>query len=374
MEYNHEWFTINRLCQYSNRSTEADYLESEKTASMKNIRLLMLVMGFTFSMFAITDYIYYGGADTFLVSLALRGAALVITIASFFLVEKINRYDRALLALTFIELSVFSVYLLILYNQQGREPILTFMTMMLFILTVFLIPNIWKNCFLAGCAIWAGYILFSFFFGSPDEKPPLIQRAIYLGICLASCAIFLYGREKYRRRQFATEKLLEFMCITDRLTGIYNRGRFEHVLNLWIKNMRHDPFCLLLFDIDNFKRVNDCFGHIVGDQVLIGITSLVTAHIRDDDVFARWGGEEFVILFGNTTLEHAAELADRLRRAVECDSFEEAGNITISIGVIQYQRGETISDFVKRVDEKMYLAKQTGKNKVIIGDPSALCV
>ena len=365
MEYNHEWFTISRLCQYSNRDTEAIFLEKEKENSMRTIRILMLVMGFTFSMFAVTDYIYYGGVGAFQISLGLRLLAMFITILSFFLIGKISRYDHALLALTFIELSVYFIYLLILYNQQGREPVLTFMTMMLFILTVFLIPNIWKNCLFAGCAIWVLYIAFCLFFGHPDERPPLIQRAIYLGISLASCAIFLYGRENYRRKQFATEKLLEYMCITDRLTGIYNRGRFEHVLNLWIKNMRHDPFCLLLFDIDNFKRVNDSFGHTVGDQVLLGTTSLVTAHIRDDDVFARWGGEEFVILFGNTTLEQAAEMAERLRKAVENNSFEEAGSITISVGVIQYRRGETVSDFVKRVDEKMYQAKQVGKNLVV---------
>jgi diguanylate cyclase (GGDEF)-like protein len=185
-----------------------------------------------------------------------------------------------------------------------------------------------------------------------------------------SCAIFLYGRKNSQRRQFAAEKLLEFMSITDRLTGIYNRGRFEFVLNLWIKGMRHDPFCLLLFDIDDFKEVNDRLGHSAGDKVLIEITQTVTANIRGDDVFARWGGEEFVILFGTTDLAQAAELAERLRKAVEDNRGGEAEKVTISIGVAQYRRDETILDFINRADEKMYEAKRAGKNQVVAERPA----
>jgi diguanylate cyclase (GGDEF)-like protein len=161
------------------------------------------------------------------------------------------------------------------------------------------------------------------------------------------------------------------MSITDRLTGIYNRGRFEYILDLWIRNMRHDPFCLLLYDIDDFKKVNDHMGHAVGDQVLVETSKIISASIRDDDIFARWGGEEFVILFSGTKIERAAELAERLRKAVESNPCGEAGKITISIGVVEYRRGEpageTIPDFFKRVDAKMYEAKQSGKNRVVAG-------
>jgi len=135
--------------------------------------------------------------------------------------------------------------------------------------------------------------------------------------------------------------------------------------------MRHDPFCLLLFDIDNFKKFNDTYGHSVGDQILISTTQIVTAHIRDNDIFARWGGEEFVVLFSNTDIERAADLAERLRRAVENNNCGEAGKITISIGVAKYQRTETILTFINRADEKMYEAKKAGKNRVIVEDTLA---
>jgi diguanylate cyclase (GGDEF)-like protein len=155
------------------------------------------------------------------------------------------------------------------------------------------------------------------------------------------------------------------MSITDKLTGIYNRGRFEYVLGLWIKNMRHDPFCMIMIDIDDFKKINDNFGHNAGDQVLFNTTTIISANIRDDDIFARWGGEEFVILFGSTTINRATELAERLRVAISNNEYGEAGKITISIGVAQYRRTESLLEFINRADSKMYEAKKAGKNKVI---------
>jgi diguanylate cyclase (GGDEF)-like protein len=240
------------------------------------------------------------------------------------------------------------------------------MSVMLLILAAFLIPNRWKNCLFPGCVILAVYIIFCFFFKPQMESSAITQQGLYLGICLLSCAAFIYSREQSERKHFAAEQLLEFMAITDRLTGIYNRGRFEFVLNAWIKNMRHDPFCLLLFDIDDFKKVNDRFGHNAGDKVLIETTKVVTATIRDEDIFARWGGEEFVVLFGSINIDMATELAERVRKAVEANECGAAGKITITIGAAQYCREESVTEFVNRADAKMYEAKDAGKNKVFI--------
>ena len=365
MEYKQERFILNRLCEFSDRDTESEFMEYDKTASLNFVRFFMLLMGFTFALFSLSDYFFYGQGRVFFVSLGLRGTALFITVAAFFLLGRIGRYHHTLVMVTTTQMVVFVIYLVNLYNQQSNKPEIQFMTVMLFILAVFLIPNKWKNCLIGGCIIWWGYIVFCIVFSSSAVTSSLAQRGIYLSISFMTCAIFLFGREKSRRRQFAAEKLLEFMSITDRLTNIYNRGRFEHVLGLWIKNMRHAPFSLLLFDIDNFKKVNDRYGHTVGDQVLVGISNTVSANIRDEDLFARWGGEEFVIIFGDTGIEKAAELAERLRIAVEANPCSEAGVVTISIGIAEYRQGETITDFVNRADEKMYEAKKAGKNRVM---------
>jgi diguanylate cyclase (GGDEF)-like protein len=376
MKYSHERFIIGKLCEFKNREVEADFMEYEKATSLGLVRILILVLGFSFASFAVSDYYYYGTANELFVSLALRGAAIIITIVSSFLAASFKRFDHTLLLITFTELAVFVVYLLNLYasvlfanSQQIGTPAIThFMSILVLILAVFLIPNRWKNCLFASFFIATIYLIFCSVFQGQDDSPSVLQQGLHLGICLVSCAIFIYGKASSERKHFAAEKLLELMSITDWLTGIYNRRRFEYVLGLWIKNMRHDPFCLLLFDIDDFKKVNDTFGHKAGDEVLIKTVETVSSKIRDDDIFARWGGEEFVILFGGINIDMGKELAERLRKAVENNPCGEAGKITISIGVVQYDRSdsnESLENFVKRVDEKMYEAKKAGKNKVV---------
>jgi len=365
MEQKSERFLINKFCEFKDRETESDFMEYEKKISLKTVRILVLLMGFVFALFIISDYYYYSENSAFIAALILRTIALLISFIVCALVGSFKRYSNALTMVSASQLTVFGFYLLKLYFLPGSTSDLQFMTIVLFILTVFLIPNKWKNCLITGCFILVGYSTFSAIFSYTGELMLLLRSMCYLGICLAACAIFLYGREKSQRRQFVAEKLLEFMSITDRLTGIYNRGRFEHILGTWMKNMRHNPFCLLLFDIDDFKKVNDRFGHAVGDQVLIETTEIISANIRDEDIFARWGGEEFVILFGNTGLERSTELAERLRKAVEANPCAGIEKITISIGIAENQQGETITDFVNRADGKMYDAKKIGKNRVM---------
>ena len=364
MEYNHERYLLNKYCEFRNREAEADFMEHEKASNLKISRFMALFMGFVFAMFVFSDFHFFGDDSGFFISPMLRGIALLIAILTFIIADKFKRYEHTLLMISLVELLVFAIYLVKLYVYRETEPSMQFMTILLFLLTVFLIPNKWKNSLICGCIILASYIIFCSIFSFAGEIPSITQRGIYLLICLISCAIFIYGRESSERKHFAAEQLLKFMSITDRLTGIYNRGRFEHVIGTWIKNMRHDPFCLVLFDIDDFKKVNDRFGHNAGDEVLIGLAEIVSASIRDDDIFARWGGEEFVVLFSGVDVDKGAELAERIRKAVEGNTEGKAGRITISLGVVQYHREESIENIINRADEKMYEAKNAGKNQV----------
>jgi len=377
MESRHERYAINKFCEFKDREVESDFMEYEKVTSLGIIRILILIMGFSFALFVVSDYYYYGKESGFYFSLALRCTALIITAVSSFLAASFKRYNRTLILITITELAVFVIHLLNLYSSifsasgrhTGEPAISNFMSVLVLILAVFLIPNRWKNCLFAGIFIIISYLAFCSVFLSHIDSPSLLQQGLYLGICLASCAIFIYGRENSERKHFAAEKLLELITVTDWLTGIHNRRHFERILNLWIKNRRHDPFCLLFFDIDDFKIVNDTYGHNIGDEVLVKTVNIVSSKIRDDDIFARWGGEEFVILFGGVESDMGKELAERLRKAVENNPCGEAGKVTISIGVVQYNRDskddESPEDFVNRADEKMYEAKKAGKNRVV---------
>ena len=121
-----------------------------------------------------------------------------------------------------------------------------------------------------------------------------------------------------------------------------------------------------MFDIDHFKDFNDTYGHLIGDEVLIMLAENIDKHVRNTDTFARWGGEEFVILFPETTTEEAKIVCEKLRISIEHLSHKTAGGITASFGITQYIENDTIKTMFKRCDDALYEAKENGRNMVCV--------
>ncbi len=162
---------------------------------------------------------------------------------------------------------------------------------------------------------------------------------------------------------------MERLAITDKLTSIYNRRKFDEIIENEIKRAARyrTPLSLLLMDVDRFKRINDTYGHHMGDQVLRQVVRMIKENIRSSDVIARWGGDEIIILTPGIDLQNATLLAEKLRSLMEARSFirPHADNITMSIGVAQYQPGEKSNDLLRRADAALYQAKSNGRNCVI---------
>ncbi len=160
--------------------------------------------------------------------------------------------------------------------------------------------------------------------------------------------------------------LLERQATTDTLTGIFNRLKFNELLDFEIRSaLRYiHPLSLIMFDIDHFKSINDTYGHPVGDAVLREIAGLVNGNIRNVDLFARWGGEEFVILSPDTTLSAVRQLAEKLRQLIEVSSFSSPCRVTVSFGLAEFQENDVAGSFIKRADAALYLAKNLGRNRV----------
>lgn len=153
---------------------------------------------------------------------------------------------------------------------------------------------------------------------------------------------------------------------TDALTGIDNRIKFNQSLAIEIARATryNSPLSLIIFDIDHFKKVNDTFCHSVGDKVLKSLAKLVEANIRETDIFARWGGEEFVILAPGISLTETLELADKLRSKVEEFDFNKPQKVTLSFGVTAFKKGDSSTMLLNRADEALYRAKENGRNQV----------
>ena len=161
-------------------------------------------------------------------------------------------------------------------------------------------------------------------------------------------------------------RILAEMSSMDGLTQISNHRTVVEFLNAKINESHYDEKALsiAMFDIDNFKKVNDTKGHVFGDKILVDVARIIRDSIRDTDLVGRYGGEEFLVVFPNTDTFIAKEIAERIRNNIYLNEFEEHQKITVSGGVAQYEQGADV-DFIDRADQKLYLAKQRGKNQVV---------
>ncbi|MBS7663399.1 diguanylate cyclase [Pseudomonas lalucatii] len=166
---------------------------------------------------------------------------------------------------------------------------------------------------------------------------------------------------------------LEKLASTDRLTGLWTRLRLEEVAHQEIKRAtRYDlPLCLIFFDIDRFKTVNDQHGHETGDRVLSAVAQRIKAQLRESDCLCRWGGEEFIILMPHADLEHAAVMAEKLRILVAATPVTEQIGVTASFGVAQWRPGQSLRELMQCADQVLYLAKQRGRNRIECYAPPA---
>jgi diguanylate cyclase (GGDEF)-like protein/PAS domain S-box-containing protein len=162
------------------------------------------------------------------------------------------------------------------------------------------------------------------------------------------------------------EAALRELAETDSLTNISNRRVFHLHLDAAMELFRRyrNPFSVVLFDIDHFKRVNDTYGHDVGDSVLQKVAEIVGSNLRKSDLLARYGGEEFVVLSPEMNAEGALAFAEKIRRIVAHYDFPGVGRVTVSAGAALSTEGEETRELIRRVDEAMYAAKRNGRNRV----------
>jgi diguanylate cyclase (GGDEF)-like protein len=165
------------------------------------------------------------------------------------------------------------------------------------------------------------------------------------------------------------EKRLRKLAVVDALTGLHNRYHFQQVWDLELARLRRSAgqACVLMVDLDHFKAINDTHGHLVGDRVLVEVGRVLKQGVRDVDALARWGGEEFLLLMPDTSLDVALLVAERLRTGISaCVLGDQAGEvrITASFGLTELRSDDSLSQAIARADQAMYRSKTQGRNRV----------
>ncbi len=211
-----------------------------------------------------------------------------------------------------------------------------------------------------------------FFLRRSVNEPPLTPDDVEFADTVVKAAVVAVQRAKVLESTMADNRRLEVLAHTDPLTAVLNRRALTERLASELERVRRydSTVSLLLIDIDHFKRVNDSYGHLVGDDVLMDVGALLQSAVRAVDVVARYGGEEFVIALPETGLAGATVFAERIRELIEAHPFLHAGgsqlHLTASVGVASYPSPglETVEDLLATADQALYRAKAEGRNRV----------
>jgi diguanylate cyclase (GGDEF)-like protein len=192
-----------------------------------------------------------------------------------------------------------------------------------------------------------------------------LRTVLYINLAVSALATLLVlalTLPTIRRYQQRLEKAAS----TDSLTGLVNRQAFDFLFAAHLKDALRNKtnFSAVLFDIDDFKTINDKHGHLTGDAVIKGVTELTRSRGRASDIVARWGGEEFLVLLKHCELEAARHIAEDIRTGIEHHSFDLDKPVTVSLGVAMYKKGESTDGFFTRLDQALYRAKDKGRNRL----------
>ncbi|WP_421961450.1 GGDEF domain-containing protein [Pseudoalteromonas sp. ZZD1] len=201
------------------------------------------------------------------------------------------------------------------------------------------------------------------------HSPEMIVRIISCFLIVASLSGFYeYSRERYSQKLIVLAKENQFLANQDPLTGLPNR-RFivDYLSNNELNISKELPLSIVLFDIDNFKKINDSYGHGIGDQALVHFANVFTHTSRGNDIIARWGGEEFLLVLEDTDKNLAIEIAEKLRLHLlntPMNINNQSIKLTVSAGVEVIYSKDTLDLAIKSADDNLYRAKSCGKNRI----------
>lgn len=357
---------ISFLGEFVDKNLEREFLHYDMKHYSRYIGPVAIVFGVIFILFTVSDYYTIKSTSPFMIIFLIRALFLVVSIIIYFIVKRINDYSNLIYLITVYEIWFYISFIVIIY-QYGPIGLIPFFSIMAITLAVYITPNRLINSQIISVLFNLSFFIFYSQWIENIEPNILLKLAEYSLIFIVFGNIQAYLTNFYRRKRFADSRELLRLSAIDSLTGIYNRIKFDQELNQWTDFCTRygNPLSLVIFDIDCFKKVNDNYGHLIGDSILHNVTSIIKNTIRSADIFARWGGDEFVILFPNTDISQALEITERMRSCIQKNKYGMVENVTCSFGLVSLQKNENIESLLQRADKLLYKAKEQGKNTVV---------
>mgnify|MGYP000924664230 CR=1 FL=1 len=351
-----------KWAEFKDPQLEEEYFNTEVKSALSYFMATVIALGVLYFLFIIPDA--YNLADRRLVTYVFinRAAFLLLIVAFCFFLQKVRRYKYAAYLITIYMFLFVLSYLHIISLYPEPNYLIKCFDIIVITLGFFLVPNLWRLKVVAALFLAVAFLVFAYY-RMDVSGWAFAAGAVYIFIVMLMSAVWSYRVEYYRRRHFADMRQLQHVVVTDSLTGAYNRGKFitEMEKNLTAHKKGQVDFSLILFDIDDFKAVNDRYGHLTGDKVLKEFVRVIKENIRATDVLVRWGGEEFVLLLPGTSNTQAVEVAKKIQILISKHDFGIPETITCSYGIVSAEEGTTTEALFAKVDSMMYRAKKLKK-------------
>ena len=354
------------LGEFKNKLLENEYFSNEIREAMVYIKPMVLVLGLLYLLFIIPDYFLISNPNTFIIILLNRIIFFFLVVLLYFRLNYLDRLELLAYWFTAYKLILAVTFLFIFYQYENPNFLIQSFGVMAIITAIYMVPNRWIFKVALSFLISGAFFFLSFAYLDNVSVNEFSASLVYILLVIALNSISSYRFNYYKRMKYLYSKELLQQSITDPLSGIFNRQKFNMELSHWIDISKENksPLSLVLFDIDNFKLVNDQYGHLMGDKIIVKFSDIVIQNIRKNDIFARWGGDEFVILLPDTTKKDAVELMTRIQKAINERNLI-SGLISCSMGIETLKPGDSIDSFLQRADEKLYEAKANGKNIIV---------
>lgn len=336
------------------------------TSAQKNIHVFAVVASVSNFLFLVCDLIFIEGRTERLISAVLR---YIFSIALILMVRRLQRmqtFASFAAAITILEAAGVALFLYILFLYESPDFMIQSMGMILAVLVIFIVPNRSENMLALSISATVAFFAIWYFLLGNINLNDFIAACLYTVLTIVICAVKVVGTDRSAQQDFERRTHLEKASTRDYLTNTATRERLEEEARRWMNFCRRQrlPLCLVFVDLDDLKRINDRYGHVMGDIALKEVASVMKKQLRNSDTVARWGGDEFVLLLPNVSLQNAVLLLDRVKTAVSQLTIEGSVSISCSYGVVQMGPESTYAEMLSQADALMYRAKQTGKGKI----------
>lgn len=348
------------------KQARATFEATKLDAAQKSIHVFAGIVSIGNFLFLVCDMYFIHGQVERLIAGVFRYCFSILLILLVRKLQHIRSFGAFSAAVTVLEALEIVLFFSVLWMYDSPNFMIQSVGLILTILVIFTVPNRSANMLVLSLTASTAYFLITYFIIDAIEPREYIAAVVYTVLAIIVCAVKTIGNDRYAQQEYFERTRLEQTSTRDFLTQAATRERLEEEARRWMNFCRRQslPLCLVFVDVDDLKRINDRYGHAMGDVALKEIAGLMHTQLRNSDTIARWGGDEFVLLLPNVTLQNALLLLDRVKSAVNSLTLDGGVTVSCSFGVVQMGAQSTYAELLAEADAMMYRAKNAGKGKI----------